>query len=174
MVTQFGHRVSGPWRGLKSDAWEGGHRVPMVVRWPNQVEAGAVNDMPVCLIDWYATLAELHDVTLADDQAEDSFTLIDTLRGTSDSPPRDHLIHHSGNGTFAVRRGDWKLIVGNLGSGGFSRPGRVAPTPDGPQGQLYNLADDPAEQNNLWAEHPDLVAALSALLEKYKDDGRSR
>jgi len=173
VITQFGHHVSGPWRGLKSDAWEGGHRVPMVVRWPGNIEADTVNELPVCLVDWYATLAQLHGITLEDEQAEDSFTLLDTLRGGV-APPRDHLIHHSGNGTFAIRQGDWKLILGNLGSGGFSRPGRVAHTPEGPHGQLYNLADDPSEQDNLWVDYPELVSELGALLDRYKEEGRSR
>lgn len=174
VITQFGHRVSGPYRGLKSDAWEGGHRVPMVVRWPGQVEPGVVNEKPVCLVDWYATLAELHGIALADDQAEDSFSLLATLRGEADAPPRDHLIHHSGNGTFAVRQGDWKLIVGNLGSGGFSRPNRVRPEPGGPQGQLYHLGDDPGETTNLWNDHPEVVAELTELLDGYREAGRSR
>ncbi|XAM01457.1 arylsulfatase [Phycisphaeraceae bacterium D3-23] len=174
VITQYGHRVSGPWRGLKSDAWEGGHRVPMIVRWPGEVAPGTVNSQPVCLVDWYATVAQRHGIELAADQAEDSFTLLATLRGENDIPPRDHLIHHSGNGTFAIRQGGWKLIVGNLGSGGFSRPGRVAPNPGGPQGQLYHLADDPGETTNVWMDHPEIVDELTARLESYRTAGRSR
>ena len=82
-------------------------------------------------------------------------------------------MHHSGNGVFAIRQGPWKLIQG-LGSGGFTAPAQIKPTPGGPQGQLYNLQDDPAEQKNLWTEHPEIVNRLTALLEQYKQEGYSR
>jgi len=169
----YGHVPNAPWRGLKSDIWEAGHRVPHVVRWPGVVQSGSTSDRLVGLVDWYATFAEIHGMALAKDQAEDSFSMLGLLRG-DDKPIRKTLIHHSGNGTFALRKGDWKLIPGNLGSGGFSRPGRVAPKPDGPQGQLYNLKDDPKESNNLWLKKPEIVKELSADLKALRDAGRSR
>lgn len=173
VTKNYGHVPNTPWRGLKSDIWEAGHRVPHIVRWPGVVQAGKVNNELVCLVDWYATLAEVHGVKLAHDQAEDSFSFFNLLNGGT-VPNRKSLIHHSGNGTFAIRKGDWKLIVGNLGSGGFSRPGRAAPKPGGPKGQLYNLADDPKESKNLWQEKPEIVKRLSAELKTIRDAGRSR
>lgn len=173
VTKQTGHVPNAPWRGLKADIWEAGHRVPHIVRWPGVVQAGSVSDELVCLVDWYATLAEVHGVKLDEDQAEDSFSMFNLLNGGT-VPNRKSLIHHSGNGTFAIRKGDWKLIEGNLGSGGFSRPSRVKPKADGPQGQLYNLADDPKESTNLWMQNPDKVKELMSELNAIRDSGRSR
>ena len=173
VTERYGHVPNAPWRGLKADIWEAGHRVPMVVRWPGVVEPGSVSDDLVCLLDWYATFAELHGIELQDDQAEDSFSMLPLLRG-KDAPVRPSLVHHSGNGTFAIRIGDWKLIPGNLGSGGFTRPRRVAPAADGPQGQLYNLADDPGETTNRWQDEPQVVDTLSQELDAIRARGRSR
>lgn len=169
----YGHVPNAPWRGLKADIWEAGHRVPHIVRWPGVVQAGQVNDELICLVDWYATLAEVYGVKLGDDQAEDSFSFFNLLGGGT-VPNRKSLIHHSGNGTFAIRRGDWKLIEGNLASGGFSKPNKITPKADGPQGQLYNLADDPKESKNLWMDEPEKVKELLAELNAIRDAGRSR
>ncbi len=173
VTKNHGHVPNAPWRGLKADIWEAGHRVPHIVRWPGVVQAGKVNDELICLVDWYATLADIHGVKLADDQAEDSFSFFNLLNGGT-VPNRKSLIHHSGNGTFAIRRGDWKLIEANLGSGGFSKPSRIKPKADGPQGQLYNLADDPKETNNLWLDQPDKVKELLDELNAIRNAGRSR
>jgi arylsulfatase A-like enzyme len=86
---------------------------------------------------------------------------------------RDAIVNHSGNGVFAIRQGDWKLIQG-LGSGGFTAPARVQPTPDGPKGQLYNLAEDISETNNLYLTNPDVVARLTALLEQCRQRTSTR
>ncbi|MFK7790270.1 MAG: arylsulfatase [Phycisphaeraceae bacterium] len=169
----YGHVPNAPWRGLKADIWEAGHRVPHIVRWPGVVQAGKVNDELICLVDWYATLADVHGMKLADDQAEDSFSFFNLLNGGA-VPNRKSLIHHSGNGTFAIRKGDWKLIEGNMGSGGFTRPSNIKPKADGPQGQLYNLATDPMEANNLWLKKPEVVKALLDELNQIRDAGRSR
>lgn len=173
VIKKYGHDPSAPWRGLKADIWEAGHRVPHIVRWPGVVQAGTVNDELICLVDWYATLADIHGMKLADDQAEDSFSFFNLLGGGTE-PNRKSLIHHSGNATFAIRKDDWKLIENNLGSGGFSRPGNVKPKADGPQGQLYNLAKDPQESKNLWLDEPEKVKELLAELNTIRDAGRSR
>jgi len=173
VTSKYDHDPSAPWRGMKADIWEAGHRVPHIVRWPGVVEAGSVSDQVVCLTDWFATFAEVHGMNLADDQAEDSFSMLPILKGV-DKPVRESVIHHSGNGTFAIRKGDWKLIEGNLASGGFSRPGRVAPKKGGPQGQLYNLKDDPKESKNLWVQEPEKVRELLAELNAIRASGRSR
>ena len=87
---------------------------------------------------------------------------------------RSSTIHHSLNGTFAIRIGDWKLIEANLGSGGFSAPRVVKPTAESPAGQLYNLKNDPSETENLWEKHPEVVARMLAELNKTRDAGPSR
>ena len=169
-VKKFGHDPSRPWRGMKSDAWEGGHRVPFVARWPRRVPAGKTSDEPIILTDLFRTVASLIEHQLPRAAAEDSFDIGSALFGeATDKPIRDHLIHHSGNGLFAIRQGPWKLILGK-GSGGFTR---FQPPSDAPPGQLYNLTNDPAEQNNLYTKHLDIVKRLSDLLERYQKQGRT-
>jgi arylsulfatase A-like enzyme len=168
---RFGHDASRPWRGLKSDAWEGGHRVPFLVRWPSKVQAGAVSDQPVVHTDLFRTLASLVGHELTADSGEDSFDIGAILFAGSPSatPARDHLVHHSGGGLFAIRVGRWKLILGK-GSGGFSR---WKPPGGAPAGQLYDLAEDPEEQDNQYAARPEIVARLTARLEEIQERGRS-
>lgn len=170
-IEQFGHRANGPWRGQKSDWWEGGHRVPFIVRWPGRVQAGAASDALIGLHDVFATIADVLNVPLPRDAAEDSVSFLPVLRGQSPGV-RQSIVHHSGNGGFAIRQGDWKLCLG-LGSRGFSQPVNEKPSPGGPQGQLYNLRIDPGEQTNRWLDEPAVVARLTALLEKYRSEGRS-
>jgi arylsulfatase A-like enzyme len=167
----FGHDPSRPWRGMKSDAWEAGHRIPFIARWPERIAANSESSEPVVLTDLMRTVAELVDYRLPLDAAEDSFdiggVLLQTKRGKL--PIRDHLIHHSGNGTFAIRMGDWKLILGR-GSGGFTR---FQPPADAPKGQLYNLDIDPAEQTNLYTAQPEVVSRLTKKLEEFQQAGRT-
>jgi len=172
-VRRLGHDPSRPWRGLKSDAWDGGHRVPFLARWPGRIQAGAVSDEPICHVDFLATVAALLGEALPEDAGEDSHNLLPVLLGRPYRRPlREAIVHHSGNGMFAVRQGQWKLILGR-GSGGFSKPSSVRPKPGEPKGQLYDLRADPAEQHNLWSERQDVVRRLTALLDKYKHAGRS-
>ncbi len=159
--THFGHDPSRPWRGLKADIWEGGHRVPLVAVWPGHVPAGGVSDEPIILTDLMRTLATLTEFELPDGAAPDSCDFSAVLRGQSAGKPvHDFLVHHSGNGVFAIRQGHWKLILGR-GSGGFTK---YSPPADAPAGQLYNLNDDPHEQRNVYAQHPDIVERLTATL----------
>lgn len=173
-IEQWGHDANLQRRGQKADIWEGGHRVPFIARWPGKVKPGAVCDQTICLTDLMATAAALVGCALKDDEAEDSFSLAPLLLGKSDEPIREATVHHSAQGTFAIRSGEWKLVVDNLGSGGFTAPRQVAPKPGGPQGQLYNLAADPGETNNLYLENSEVVRKLSELLDKYRRSGRSR
>ena len=126
----------------------------------------------VSLTDIMTTAAALLGAELPHGAAEDSYDFLPVLTGAGPGS-RTAMIQHSMNGTFAVRRGDWKLILG-LGSGGFTLPRRIEPGPGDPAGQLYNLATDPAEERNLYASHLDVVARLTALLDQYKLEGRSR
>ncbi len=178
-VRKLGHDPSTPWRGMKADAWDGGHRVPFIVRWPGKTPAGKTSTEPICSIDLIATLAAITNYDLPDTTAEDSYNLLDLFTGkpvgidAGKAAIRECVIHHSVDGTFCVRQDGWKLIVGNLGSGGFSAPRRVTPKPGGPRGQLYSLREDPKEKTNLWMDRPEKVAELTALLEKYERLGRS-
>ncbi len=169
----YGHASNGTLRGQKADIWDGGHREPFVARWPQRIPAGTRSDELVCLADMLATFAAIAGVELPADAGEDSYNILPALAGEAVTPIREALVHHSGNGIFSLRQGRWKLVLG-LGSGGFSEPVTEEPTPGGPQGQLYDMAADRAETHNLWAERPDVVAELSALLERYRDAGRSR
>lgn len=173
-IEKWGHRANGPLRGQKSDIWEGGHRVPFIVRWPDKIKAGSRSDELICLTDVMATTAAILGVKLPDNAGEDSFDISPALLDRKRKQPiREAIVHHSGDGTFAIRQGPWKLAMA-LGSHGFSEPKNIKPEPGGPTGQLYNMEKDPAESDNVWQQNPDVVARLTALLEKYKRDGRSR
>ncbi|HBF22446.1 MAG TPA: hypothetical protein DDW23_01405 [Planctomycetes bacterium] len=162
-IEKFDHRANLEFRGQKADIWEAGHRVPFLVRWPRRVPAASTTDALVGLQDWLATIAELHGSSLPAGQGEDSVSFLSQLLGEQGGKGRLSLVHHSGGGVFALRYGDWKLIEG-LGSGGFSSPRSPEPSPEGPSGQLYNLANDPREANNLWLNQPKKVAEMQAIL----------
>jgi arylsulfatase A len=161
-VDRYGHRSSGPLRGMKGDIWEGGHRVPFVVRWPGQVKKNTTSDALICFTDMLATFAAVTGQDLPKNAKVDSVNFLPVLLGKNDDSPRDTLLHTGGK-MIAIRRGPWKLIPG-LGSFGFSDPKREKPMPGGPKGQLYNLTDDPGETTNRWLDEPELVKELSELL----------
>ena len=168
-----GHRVSGPYRGSKADLWDGGHRVPFIVRWPERVPAGAASDLAICLTDLFATAADILLSTLPDGAAEDSVSFLPELDGLPVSTRRDGLIHHSISGHFGYRKDNWKLLLAQ-GSGGWSSPNeRQAAKQNLPAVQLYDLAADPGEQHNLADKHPDRVADLLSLLKRDVARGRS-
>ena len=134
---------------MKADAWEGGHRVPFLVRWPGKVEPGTENHQVICLTDLMATVAELTDVTRDPSTGVDSYSLLPALKGEKNGVHREATVHHSINGSFAIRKGSWKLIL-CPGSGGWSDPRPEAPgTADLPPFQLYNLENDVGETRNL-------------------------
>jgi arylsulfatase A len=170
---KFAHRANANWKGEKADIWDAGHRIPFLARWPGKIPAGSVSDELGCLTDFLATAAEITGVNLPKDAGEDSFNLLPALQGKKGKPIREAIVHHSSLGMFSIRQGEWKLELG-LGSGGFSKPQQIDPVPGGPQGQLYHISKDPTEADNMWLKHPDVVATLTALLEKYKREGRSR
>jgi arylsulfatase A len=120
-----------------------------------------------------ATVAAMVGRKLPENAGEDSYNLLPALLGKDDKPIREAIVHHSNLGIFAIRRGDWKLELG-LGSGGFSPPNKVDPAEGGPVGQLYNLAQDPGENFNLYQRHPEIVEELSRLLDQYRRQGYSR
>ncbi len=168
-----GHNPSHVFRGHKADIFEGGHRVPFIVRWPGQVKAGAQSEETICLTDLMATCADLVGAKLPDHAGEDSVSILPALTGTAKAPVREATVHHSINGSFAIRQGKWKLAL-CPGSGGWSapRPGKDD-TSQLPKVQLYDLSRDIGERKNLQAEHPEVVERLTKLLQAYADRGRS-
>jgi arylsulfatase A len=168
-----GHNPSYIFRGTKADIYEGGHRIPFLVRWPGHVRAGTKSDQTVCLTDLTATCAELLGVVLPSDAAEDSVSVLPALLGKADRPLREAIVHHSINGSLAIRQQNWKLCF-CPGSGGWSvpRPNRDD-TAGLPAVQLFDLAADIGEQHNVQAEKPAVVERLTKLIEKYVADGRS-
>ena len=180
MRKDHGHDGARPWRGLKRDQWEGGHRVPLIVRWPGVVEAGSTSAQPVSLTDVFATCAAITKSDLPNDAAEDSFDISPILRGEQgDAPLRPYLLQQTMRLALSIRKGPWKLLA-HKGSGGnnYKRNKRLAEfvipdtAPKAP-GQLYNLDEDPGETTNLYEKHPKIVAELTALLEESKRSGRS-
>ncbi|NOR15995.1 MAG: sulfatase-like hydrolase/transferase [Candidatus Aminicenantes bacterium] len=165
-------RSAGPYRGYKSHIWEGGHRIPFIARWPGKIQANTRSEKLICLTDLMATYAAILNTELPEEAGPDSLNILPALLGNEVSEPvRDTLISHSENGTFAIRRGNWKLILDNKTSGGWVEPAGERPQPGSP-GQLYDLSEDPYEQNDLWEERPEIVERLTLLLEKCKAENR--
>ena len=168
-----GHNPSGVLRGHKADIWDGGHRVPFIVRWPGRVRPGSTCDQLVSTVDFLATCADVVGVKLSDNAGEDSVSILPALLGKAQKPLREALVHHSISGKFSIRQGRWKLEF-CPGSGGWSSPGDAQATKQGlPKVQLYDMTEDIGERRNQEAEHPEIVKQLTALLEKYVADGRS-
>ena len=158
--------LRGQWRGHKADIWEGGHRVPFLVRWPGVVAPGSSCDEPIALTDVMATVAEALGVETKDGVGEDSASLVALLRGDEGAAPlHDAIVHHSSTGQFAIRAGRWKLCF-CPGSGGWSQPKGAAKAKELglPPVQLYDMREDPSEQRNLATAHPERVDQLILLL----------
>lgn len=167
-----GHRPSGPLRGHKADLFEGGHRVPFIVRWPAAVKPG-VADQLVSQVDFLATFAAVTGATLPANAGEDSVSFLPVLRDVAAPSPRTHLVSQSINGSFAYREGNWKLALCR-GSGGWSapKPGS-AEEAKLPEFQLYDLAQDLGETRNLLADEPERATKMRAALEALVARGRS-
>lgn len=181
MRSDHGHDGARPWRGMKRDQWEGGHRVPLLVRWPNQVKPGTASSHLTSLTDIMATVAAINGIDLPKDAAEDSFNLLPALLGKGDGPTRSYLLQQAsgGSSTLSIRRGKWKYLD-HTGSGGNryeKNPGLMAfmlpDTAPGAPAQLYNLEADPGETRNLYFEFPEIVKELKGLLETCKVAGRT-
>jgi len=165
-----GHDPSHVFRGHKADIYEGGHRVPFVVRWPAQVQPGK-SDQLVCTTDFFATVADAAGKEFPDNVAEDSFSFLPALNGKSGD--RNSIVNHSINGSFAYRKGDWKMIF-CPGSGGWSYPRPNAEIIEKlPAVQLYNLKEDVAEENNLQGDKNELLEQYRSELATIIKNGRS-
>ena len=169
-----GHNPSHEFRGHKADIFDGGHHIPFLVRWPARVKAGTLSQQLLCLTDFMRTVADILGAKLPDTAAEDSVSFLPALLGQEQHfPIREAVVHHSINGSFAIRQGNWKLELCR-DSGGWSEPRPGTPKAAAlPAVQLYDLNKDIGEQTNVQEQHPEVVARLTKLLEKYVADGRS-
>jgi arylsulfatase A-like enzyme len=174
------HDGARPWRGVKRDQWEGGHRVPLLVKWPGTVKPGSVSAQTVSLTDLMATCAAITQTPLPDNAAEDSFDLLPVLLGKDKGTPvRPYTLQQTWAAKYAIRIGPWKYID-HKGSGGNDYhqweglDAYILPdtAPDAP-GQLYNLETDPGETTNLYFQHPDRVKRMKSLLDQSIASGRS-
>ncbi len=176
------HDGARPWRGVKRDQWEGGHRVPFIARWPGRIKANSRSDQVLCLTDMMATCAALTGAKIPAKDGEDSVNMLPALLGKDEGKPiRQYTLHQTISLALAIRRGPWKYLD-HKGSGGnnYNRPGTwgmkqyVLPekAPDAP-GQLYNLESDPGETTNLYFKNPEIVRELKGKLEEFKKSGRS-
>ena len=179
-LKMFGHASMGILRGVKRDAWEGGHRVPFIARWPGKIAAGTTCDETICHVDLMATLAALLGVNLPADAGVDSVNIAPALLGQKrNAPLREATVHHSAQGKFAIRKGDWVLILASTGddNGKRGEPDWFRKErgykPHTQAGQLFNLANDPAQKDNRYAAEPDMVNELTALMARYVSEGRS-
>jgi len=171
-LAKKGHFVSAGFRGSKADLWEGGHRVPFVVRWPKHVAAGSTNDQLICLNDLFATTSEITGKALPHNGAEDSVSFLPALSGKPIISTRAGVIHHSISGHFAYRQGKWKLLLAK-GSAGWTGPKENAISKNAPKAQLYDLEKDPGETTNLYETHPEIADKLLKQLESDVSRGRS-
>lgn len=170
---EYQHASNGQFKGGKRDIYEGGHRVPFVMRWPAVIEPGRTCDEPVCQVDLLATCADIVGATLPDNAAEDSFSLLPALRGDDyQRPLRGPLIHHSSSGYFAIRDGQWKLNLFR-GSGGSLAPRLVKPKPGEPPFELYDMKTDWRETTNVYDQHADIAERLVSQATEIVQRGRS-
>jgi arylsulfatase A-like enzyme len=174
-LIEKGHNPSAIYRGHKADIFEAGHRVPFIAKWPNIIKAGSENKETICTTDLMATVASITNYKIKDNEGEDSFNMMPLLtQNDTEGFMRETTIHHSINGSFAIRKGDYKLIM-CPGSGGWSfpRPNDKKVIDTLPKIQLYNLTTDAGEKNNLEAKMPEKVEELKQLLTQHILDGRS-
>ena len=160
------HQANYIYRGTKADVWEAGHRVPFLVSWPTRIEAKKQSNRTITHTDIYSTLLDAAGVRTRGVRPEDSFSFYKTLVGESDSQ-RPPVVNHSANGTFALRDGNWKLVFSS-GSGGREKP-HGKPFDGGYS--LFNLDKDPSEKNNVAAQNPDRIKAMSTQLEAIRGEG---
>lgn len=174
-VQEFDHYSMGERRGMKTDVLEGGHRVPLVVRWPGFIEPDQTSDDLVCLTDWLATFAEITGQRIPANTGEDSMSFLSLLRnGSLEKPYRESVIHHTPKGEFAIRSWDWVFIDGGTAPASepeWFREKRNVKANTFPS-QLYHLENDPTQASNLYGKYPEKVQELKTLMEATKKAGR--
>ena len=181
MRRDYNHDGARPWRGMKRDQWEGGHRVPFIARWPGKIKPGTASIQTTCLTDVMATCAAVVGAELPNDAAEDSYNMLPALLGTDGGEAiRNYTLHQTISLALAIRQDNWKYLD-HKGSGGnnYAREGRGLKkyaledsAPEAP-GQLYNLDEDPGETTNLYFDRPSIAEKLKAMLDRTIEDGRS-
>lgn len=170
LLREKGHNPSYIFRGMKSDLFEGGHHIPCIVSWPAGIKPHRV-DQTICLNDFMATFATICGYTLADDEGEDSYNILPLLTHPDEmSVIREAIVHHSIDGSFAIRQDKWKLLLSSY-SGGWSKP--KSPPENAPRYQLYNLEQDEGETHNLYESYPEIAEKMRLRLIRYIQDGRS-
>lgn len=157
VVKLFGHNPSYIYRGFKWSIYEGGHRVPFIVRWPGKIEAGSKSDLVVCSTDLMATIAAMVDAKLPRDAAEDSYDVSSVLLGTAKDEIRPATVHHGAQGEFSLRKGRWKMIE----------------QLDSKPMELFDVKSDPSEKHDISAQHPEIVTELLSILNGYRTNARS-
>ena len=167
-ILLHGHDSNKGSRGQKGDVWNGGHRVPLIMSWPDGIKKSNTYEGLVSLTDIYATVAAMTGVEIPVGEAIDSKAFIPVLSGDMTFQTRDNMVHQSSGGMYAITSGAWKYIDG-LGSGGFTFPTNLTPEPNGPKGQLYQLSEDPLESENLFATYPEMIPSLKKQLEAIKN-----
>lgn len=169
----MGHFPSWILRGSKADIWDGGHRVPFIVRWPEMIDQESESSALICHTDFMSTVADIVGFNLPDNAAVDGFSYAEVFSEGKRVKERPAVVHHSVSGKFAIRNEDWKLVL-CPGSGGWSDPKDKEAKEQGlPDIQLYKMNDDIREEHNLQADHPEVVHELVKTLEKIVDAGRS-
>lgn len=175
---EFGHDSSGGWRGFKRDNWEGGHRIPLIARWPGMIAAASVSDQTICLTDLYATFAAMLQVELKQGVAEDSSNILPAfLEKATAKPVREFTLHQTISNALAIRKGPWKYLD-HKGSGGNNyrrtpllKKYHIPDLSPKTRGQLYHLKNDPGETQNLVEKHPEIAAELKRLLDESRNSG---
>jgi len=166
-----GHYLNGPLRGQKTTVYEGGHRVPMIVRWPGKIQPQTKSDALVALTDMLATFADFFGITLPANAGEDSFSALGPIMGQPDRQiRRTAMVNDSYVTVLSIRENNWKLILSQNGAGSNDS---TEFDPQKPLFQLYDLDNDIGERVNLFNEHPEIVHRLHSLLEQYRSSGRS-
>ncbi|MBU2997981.1 arylsulfatase [Cellulophaga baltica] len=170
---EFGHYPSADFRGYKSDIWEGGHRIPFIVRWPGKIEAGSKNDKLICQTSLMATSAAITGLDLGDSEGVDSYSILPMLENKKAKTDYNLVVHHSINGKFSIRNKKWKLEL-TPGSGGWSQPtDNKAIKENYPDIQLYNMKKDVEETTNVYNKHPKLVKKMTEQLKQIVENGRT-
>ena len=175
-IRNYGHRSSGPLRGLKRDLYEGGHRVPFLVKWPGVVKPGTVSDALISQVDLMATIAAIVGYKLPANTAHDSYDLLSVWKKKSASPRRS-IVHNTVAGVYAIRHDQWVLIA--------AKTGRTAQFPRGSTGKMATRrtrtpensttsARTFAQKKNLYGEKPEKVQELATLLEQIRAKGQVR
>ena len=171
-LAKKGHKVSAHLRGSKADLWDGGHRIPFIVKWPGKVKEGSQSGELICLTDLYATVADILSVDSPKNSCEDSVSFLPALYGEQIVSSRKGVIHHSISGHFAYRMGKWKLLLAKA-SGGWSSPKENQAKKGAPPAQLYDMSKDTEEQINLFSEKSSIVEELLSHLKEDVERGRS-